>query len=257
MFNNTKSYSTFGEKMIQDEYNNSNGSNVPSYVSVYNSLYSDIMSNVYMETELLPGETNLSKKYGVSRNTLRQALAILSEDGLIIKVQGKGTIVAKRTETQFIKNKINPMVQLAVEEIDLIENDYNFNPPTDIARQKLELSANDIVLASNNIFKTEDKVIGFSFIQVPTMMFDTFGVDAGNRDDIEKLLNTTIFENTSKSNMSIKLIYANEIEVKYLEVELNTPLLLIETILYNVGLRPFARCKFYFKPEHYKLTFQT
>lgn len=243
--------------MIQDEYNSTGLSGVPSYVSVYNSLYSDIMNNVYKETEVLPGETNLSKKYGVSRNTLRQALAILSEDGLIIKQQGKGTIVAKRTQTQYIKNRTNPMVKLAITEITSITNEYNFNPPTDIARRKLNINANDMVLASNNTFLSGDMIVGFSFIQIPTMMFDKFNIDAGNRSDIETLLNKKIFENTSKSNMSIKLIYANEIEVEQLSVKLNTPLLLIETILYSASLKPFARCKFYFKPEHYKLSFQT
>lgn len=63
--------------------------NVPVYIEVYNSLYSDIMNNVYLEGNQLPSENALSEKYGVSRNTLRQALAILCEDGLVIKSQGK------------------------------------------------------------------------------------------------------------------------------------------------------------------------
>lgn len=75
-------------------------SSVPSYVSIYNSLYLDIVNNFYPQGELLPGEVQLAQKYGVSRNTLRQALAILGEDGLIIKSQGKGTVVAKGTISQ-------------------------------------------------------------------------------------------------------------------------------------------------------------
>lgn len=74
-------------------YLSANGK-VPVYVGVYNALYSDIMNGVYLENEILPGETALAEHYGVSRNTLRQALAILSEDGLIIRSQGKGTLVA-------------------------------------------------------------------------------------------------------------------------------------------------------------------
>ena len=70
---------------------------IPSYVSVYNALYSDIMNDVYLDNELLQSEVFLAEKYGVSRNTLRQALAILCEDGLIVKSQGKGTLVTKKS----------------------------------------------------------------------------------------------------------------------------------------------------------------
>ncbi|MEG1992839.1 MAG: winged helix-turn-helix domain-containing protein, partial [Acetivibrio sp.] len=50
--------------------------NIPIYLDVYNSLYSDIKNGVYLPNELLPGEIQLAEKYKVSRNTLRQALAI-------------------------------------------------------------------------------------------------------------------------------------------------------------------------------------
>lgn len=69
-------------------------SKIPTYVGIYNSLYADITSGVYPENESLPGEVALAEKYNVSRNTLRQALAILCEDGLIVRAQGRGTIVA-------------------------------------------------------------------------------------------------------------------------------------------------------------------
>ena len=63
-------------------------SHVPAYVSIYNSLYLDIINGVYAPGDYLPGETVLAEKYNVSRNTLRQALAVLNEDGLITKSRG-------------------------------------------------------------------------------------------------------------------------------------------------------------------------
>lgn len=236
--------------------NNGFSSNVPTYVSVYNSLYSDIINGEYIEEQSLPSEMCLAKKYGVSRNTLRQALAILSEDGLIIKLQGKGTIVAKRTETTFLKNNFNPMTHLSVDTITDVDYYYNFNPPTEIARDSLELQPNDIILASNNIYRADETAVGFSFVQIPTKYFDELQVDSSCEDDIKLLINEKIFENTLKSNMSIKLIFANEIEVSYLGVEEHTPLLLIESVMYNMKLQPFARCKFYFIPKQYKVRFQ-
>ena len=57
-----------------------NDNKIPSYVSIYNQIYSDIVDGVYKNGSQLPSEPVLAEKYGVSRNTLRQALTILNED---------------------------------------------------------------------------------------------------------------------------------------------------------------------------------
>ena len=43
----------------------------------------------------LPSETDIMNHYGVSRVTARQALQRLATEGLVKKVQGKGTFVAE------------------------------------------------------------------------------------------------------------------------------------------------------------------
>jgi GntR family transcriptional regulator len=46
------------------------------------------------EDGLLPSEVSLAKEFTASRNAVREALAILSAEGLITRVQGTGTVVA-------------------------------------------------------------------------------------------------------------------------------------------------------------------
>ena len=41
----------------------------------------------------LPTERDLSVEYGVSRVTVRRALALLTEEGLVYAIQGRGTFV--------------------------------------------------------------------------------------------------------------------------------------------------------------------
>jgi GntR family transcriptional regulator len=45
---------------------------------------------------LLPGESELAREFGASRNAVRDALSILSAEGLVTRVQGTGTVVAGR-----------------------------------------------------------------------------------------------------------------------------------------------------------------
>jgi DNA-binding GntR family transcriptional regulator len=41
----------------------------------------------------LPSETTLMQRYEVSRGTVRHALKILNDDGVVITIQGRGTYV--------------------------------------------------------------------------------------------------------------------------------------------------------------------
>lgn len=230
--------------------------NVPAYIEVYNSLYSDIMNNVYLEGNQLPSENALLEKYGVSRNTLRQALAILCEDGLVIKSQGKGTTIAKREASTLNGKLVNPMTSMCSSPIDDIELHYNYAPPTRIGRTKLGLSKSEIVLASTNIYKSGNMPVGYSFTQIPTSAFETLDVDISSASALEDLIERKIFEVSSSGNLTIQLISSNEEESRILELPEETPLLLSEPILFNHYHEAFSRCKFYMVPEFYNMKFQ-
>ena len=50
----------------------------------------------YKNGNLMPKEVDLSKRLGISRNTLRQATNKLVNEGLLIRKKGVGTVAAKR-----------------------------------------------------------------------------------------------------------------------------------------------------------------
>ena len=45
----------------------------------------------------IPSESYLQQEHGVSRGTVREAVALLREAGLVITIQGRGTYVARRS----------------------------------------------------------------------------------------------------------------------------------------------------------------
>ena len=68
---------------------------IPRCVAVYNKLFQMIKDGEFVQDSRLPTEPELAKTMGVSRTTLRQALAFLQEDGIIKNMQGKGNFVMK------------------------------------------------------------------------------------------------------------------------------------------------------------------
>ena len=69
---------------------------VPFYVQLKQALQSEIQKGVYGPGELIPTEVELCKRYGISRHTVRQALSELVQEGIIYRVPGKGTFVARQ-----------------------------------------------------------------------------------------------------------------------------------------------------------------
>jgi DNA-binding GntR family transcriptional regulator len=68
---------------------------MPQYRRLYEILRKHILSGLYTEGSLLPSEHELSAAHRITRPTVRHALEALVKDGLIVKKQGKGSIVRK------------------------------------------------------------------------------------------------------------------------------------------------------------------
>ena len=67
---------------------------VPLYARLSQILRSRITSGEYKPKDMLPTEDEISRAYGVSRITVREALRILADQGIIIRQSGRGTFVA-------------------------------------------------------------------------------------------------------------------------------------------------------------------
>ena len=69
----------------------------PLYIQAVDALYELLGQGAYAAGQLLPAETVLATRLGVSRSTIREALGQLEKDGLIVRKQGVGTFVAPRS----------------------------------------------------------------------------------------------------------------------------------------------------------------
>lgn len=68
----------------------------PLYAQVKQTLLDRIASGELQEGDFLPPEPRLCEDLGVSRITVRRAVRELCDEGLLIRQQGRGTLVARR-----------------------------------------------------------------------------------------------------------------------------------------------------------------
>lgn len=69
--------------------------NEPLYVRISEDIRSKIKSGEIPYGSRLPAERQMAEDYGVDRKTLRKAIGLLSEEGILNCMQGKGTYIAK------------------------------------------------------------------------------------------------------------------------------------------------------------------
>ena len=66
------------------------------YEAIYNDLKEKIEEGIYAPQSILPSENNLTARYGVSRNTIRRAIAKLADESYVQSIHGKGVVVIYR-----------------------------------------------------------------------------------------------------------------------------------------------------------------
>lgn len=82
------------------------------YLTIYHDLAKKIQTHVWPVSTLLPSENELTVHYQTSRETIRKALNLLSQNGYIQKIRGKGSVVIDHHKFSFPVSGIESFTEL-------------------------------------------------------------------------------------------------------------------------------------------------
>lgn len=180
----------------------------PRYVNVYDELLLQIIKGEYSVENKLPSEPDLAKRLGVSRSTLRQALALLQDDGIVRNVHGKGNFLIdsffKKQDVVQLEKLSNPMHKCHISTFDRIEIQYYMDTGTEYTKQVLQRDSSSVV-AIERFYYTGNDLVGYAFTFISVEMVEELSL---NLDDKELLLD--FIENQAYVNA-----INGEIEIKY------------------------------------------
>lgn len=103
------------------------------YIKIKDDIIESINNGVYKENDKLPSESELTEKYDVSRHTIRAALTLLEFEKVIVKEQGLGSFVRKKSTnniktvgviTTYLSEYIFPTINRGIEKV-LSENGFS------------------------------------------------------------------------------------------------------------------------------------
>jgi GntR family trehalose operon transcriptional repressor len=118
------------------------------YLTIYNIIVEQIKNGEIPPKTLLPSENELKDEFDTSRETIRKALNLLSQNGYIQKVRGKGSIVIDISKFDFPVSGLVSFKELAgkmVSKPKTIVNELSLIKPDDFIRQQLQLASKDLV----------------------------------------------------------------------------------------------------------------
>lgn len=120
------------------------------HMIISEKLRKQIQNGVYAPGDQLPSEFDLGRTFGVSRTTVRRAIATLTGLGLVTTQQGKGVFVKPQSKISF--SLANPLIffdsELANQGItsSLQTLQYELTQPDPEIRARLKLSASEAMI---------------------------------------------------------------------------------------------------------------
>jgi GntR family transcriptional regulator len=230
---------------------------IPLYHQLMERLKDSIEKGNWTPGDKIPSENQLMVQFSVSRNTAKKAIEELVQEGILYRIQGKGTYVAKPKLQQslmgfysfskVLKEKgLNPKdIILKIEEVK----------PTVKIKEALQLGENMNVIEMKRLRCAEHEpfILESSFIpkHVVTDIEQLKKVGEISLYDLfSQQFNTMVTR--AKEAFEPVLIRADESE--YLQSEEGRPALLLERTAYNANGEPVEfcisivrgdRCRFY------------
>ncbi|WP_313799132.1 GntR family transcriptional regulator [Cytobacillus sp.] len=230
---------------------------IPLYHQLMERLKGAIQKGHWTHGDKIPSENQLMDQFNVSRNTAKKAIEELVQEGILYRIQGKGTFVAKPKLQQslmgfysfskVLKEKgMNPKdIILKIEE----------TKPTAKIREALRLEKNDNVIEMKRLrcANNEPYILESSFI--PKSVVSTI-------DQLKNVGEISLYDLfaqqfnivVTKAKEAFEPVLIRPEESEYLQTDVGRPALLLERTAYDMNGMPVEfcisivrgdRCRFY------------
>ena len=228
---------------------------VPKYYLITNILRQAFAK--YERGERVPSEIELAQQFGVSRVTLQRALAQLVADGIVVRLQGKGTFYAGEGRKGGVQ-----AISGALESLMIYENGASARVvgksvlkevPPDVRRQ-LELADDDEVVSFRRVAMVDGEPLAYIVNYLPS----DIGMKLYDEDQaltfrpIAYLLRERYGISLTRADQTIDAVLAEPEVANALDFPIGSPLLRIERTLFARKQRPIQFTRSWYRSDRHK-----
>ena len=204
--------------------------NTPLYVKFAETVKFAVRTGVLHQGDMLPSERELGQQTGVSRITVRKALELLEQEGVIIRSQGYGTQISDKFEYSLKEAKgFSQQVVLLGKKPNTLWVNKSIVPCSQEVAESLALPINSDVFMLKRIRYVDEQPVSIEESYVPIGLI-------GDVDDISLSLydyfrSQNIYPTRTKSKVSARM--PDEDFQTHIKLEKTVPILVIKQVAFD------------------------
>jgi GntR family transcriptional regulator len=216
-------------------------SRVPYYEQLREILEDTMRSGALAVGEQLPSEAQLCDSYDVSRTVVRQALAELTNEGLIHRYKGRGSFVAPPKVDEHLAQSLIGLAEEVSARGQRLDNEvrvFERQPPTAHVAQVLRLARDEDVVRLDRVRSINGEPWVFTSTFLPAgICAPLLKLDMRHRS-LYSTLEHDLGISLVHGRRTIEAALAGEDHAALLGIEPGDPVLLLKSLSFDVEDRP-------------------
>ena len=206
------------------------------YEKIAFSLKNDILNEKYKPNEQLPFEKELCEKFNASKMTVKKALDILVNEGLIVKRRGSGTFVKDLTKEDLLylsekKQFLGLTKAEAAHDIKSDLLDFKIINANKKVASVLKIDEDDFVCFINRVRYVDKEPLVIEKTYMPLYIVE--GIKKADAlDSVYNFLENKLKLKIQSAHSTVRAEKPNEIDKKYLLLKDDEPVIEVEKIGY-------------------------
>jgi len=226
---------------------------VPLYYQLANLLTEKIVSRELLTGDRLPTEVELVEQYGISRITVRQALRLLEEEGLIRREVGRGTFVTDYrpfTGGLKVEGSLEDVISLGQNPVKVLSVQTVKAGPDDA--EKMGIQVGDPIVRATRIRLYHDQPYSYIVNDLPAEIGKRF-----SKNDWKGVVLKTIEEKLKiplrDAEQTVRASLADGTLARLLETKIGAPLLAVERVVRTDHRRVVERVRIHYRSDIYAM----
>lgn len=227
---------------------------VPLYTQIKEILRDRILNGTYQAHDQMPSESELTRAFGVSRITVRQALGDLQKEGLIFKIHGKGTYVSKPKAFQNLAKLQGfgeAMTSMGYETLSRVVSQKVVPADKGVAL-KLSVDEGELISEIRRVRYLNRSPISLDVTYVPKSVGERLAKEDLAHRDIFLILENDYGYSLGQAELQIEAMLADDALARLLQVEEGAPILRIERLTFTTDNRPLDFEYLYYRGDAFQ-----
>ncbi len=227
---------------------------IPAYYQIMGHLREKIAAGDYPVNSTLPPERELVEMYQVSRMTVRQAIAELVNEGILVRRKGIGTFVAPPKLEQHLSSLTSFTEDMAQRGMKAGGRILSFKEivPDSTIRKILNVNAQDTVFESVRLRLADEEPMALETTTLIASLCPGLKREDLENQSLYKLLTERWGLQLEYATQSLEPILAPPHEAALLHVAPGAPLLLMHRVTHDQSGRVFEHVKSLYRGDRYK-----